>query len=423
MCGLLLSNRFLNQSDRESISEALNHRGPDEQNWIVRGQIEALQTRLAIVGLKEQEATQPYRDEGGSFTIFNGELFNYKLWGSTEVGAMHRAVQGRGDPQPLFNGYYATIHYDGGRNEVRAYRDPFGVMPLWYRHWIVNKKQKDSVFELCSEVEPYRRAEWKEVPPGAELRFDVESGALKIKRRPLHHSFPAIETSTAEELRVVFDTAVRRTVLHSEVGYDLALSGGLDSSMILASIKSQDLPLPERIITTYFDEDSDELVRARELVHGFGLEERFLAIKLPPINREFVHKHIEPNVIKDFAFWRHYHVAKNAVSKVLLCGEGADEIGLGYPQNRSYDKVGQYWAKIRWLKSQAVMTLDRVNLAGMANSVEYRVPFLDHDLVRVCLGLDQTQKDKFRVIARKLGVPDSIVDCKKYGSEEARNRK
>jgi asparagine synthase (glutamine-hydrolysing) len=389
----------------------LRHRGPDQAHWHVNRAVSALHTRLAIVD--PNGSFQPLVD-GTSFTMFNGELFNFSDWAGTEIAAMHEAVQDRGRPFSLFNGYYATIHYDSGRNEVRAYRDPLGVMPMWY------SIDHDGHLSLCSEWQ--QEGEWKELPPCSELRFSIKTKRMKIIRHPFELVFSAV-TSGEQSLTRAFHKAVERVVTHTDVGYDLALSGGLDSSMILASIFEQQLPLPQRIITTYFEEN-EELARASRLVRHYGLTHLFQAVNVPPIDKRFIRDWLPTaNPIKDFAFWRHYHVARHAKSKVLLCGEGADEIGLGYPQNRSLTQVQAYWRKISWLKSQRAMTLDRVNLAGMACSVEYRVPFLDHDLVRHALSIDQRGKSMFRSIALNLGLPNEIVDCAKYGTEEQVNRK
>jgi asparagine synthetase B (glutamine-hydrolysing) len=129
------------------------------------------------------------------------------------------------------------------------------------------------------------------------------------------------------------------------------------------------------------------------------------------------------NPIRDFAFQRHATVAKHSPTKVILCGEGADELGLGYPVNKALTgPVERYLKKVSLLKSQASMTLDRVNMAGMMYSKEYRVPFLDLEFSLACLGHDQTNKELFRKFAHTLGVPKEIIDAAKYSNEETTGR-
>jgi asparagine synthase (glutamine-hydrolysing) len=403
----------------------LHHRGPDERAYIKRGTSVLGHNRLAIVGLQDPRSRQPYvAQDGNSVSIFNGEIFNYKSIytdSCSEIEVINRLMASQTDLGQVLNGYYAVCHLDVSRNQVFLARDTFGVMPLYYTL---------NPFEVASEKKCFH-GEQKvyEVLPGTKVVFDLKTRRSKIQKYSLPYFFAGQSEAEPQVLSRITDSflsAVGRVLKHSEVGFSLALSGGLDSSLLLLAVKILGM-YPENIVSTFVQEtDTSEIDRAVDLVSLLGWSSLHTIVRLEPMGKPELRYWIETpqNPIRDFAFQRHATVAKHSRSKVLICGEGADELGLGYPQNRQIDTgVSRYLRRISWLKKQHAMTLDRVNKAGMMYSKEYRVPYLDIEFVLDCLRVDMLPgKPLFRRVAEALGMPHSIVDCAKYSEEEALGR-
>lgn len=415
MCGIALTTRGPQAST--AMLNKLAHRGPDGSKVVTFGKVSVGHARLAIVDTKSTEANQPFVSDSRYVCAFNGEIFNYRdLTLSTEVVLLGQLMEAEHDLTQLLNGYYAVAFHDIARNKIVLARDLYGVMPLYYT-------KREGHFEAASERKALSGF-IHEVPANSRVEYDLHTRQIKITRfsQPFRfgHTPPDVRTMTDAFLR-----AVSRTALHSDNGFSVALSGGLDSSMVLCALKHMNIR-PDRIITTYTQlDDTSEYDRAVRLAAHLGWSHLFDSVPVDSIDESTLLYYIEskPNPIRDFAFKRHATVARVAPTKVILCGEGADELGLGYPLNRelltTYDR---YFKKVSLLKSQTTMTLDRVNKAGMMHSKEYRVPFLDLDFSLQSLASDQVGKNLFRRIAERLGVPDYIIDASKYSNEETVGR-
>lgn len=415
MCGIAITTHSRERASQ--LRDSLTFRGPDDQRLVTVGSVHLVHTRLAIVDADDPRSSQPYSNGGASLTAFNGEIFNYRDLDPelTEVELLSHLMHAQHDLAQILNGYYAIIFYDIGRNEIVLARDVFGVMPLYYSIY-------DGEFE-ASSIKNNLKGRVRAVPANSRVTYSLKTKKLKIKSfsQPFRLS---CTRSTTMRLAFRFQDAVLRVASHSDAGFDVALSGGLDSSLVLAAIDTFGL-VPKSIITTYTQtDDPSEVERARELVQQYGWEDLHQVVPVKNFTEEEFRPFIEtpPNPIRDFAFKRHATVASVAKSKVILCGEGADELGLGYPLDnlsRKFDTpVSRYFKKISLLKSQATMTLDRVNKAGMMFGKEYRVPFLDLNFVQDALSVDQTGKSVFREMASMFRVPQSIIDAPKYSGEE-----
>lgn len=432
MCGLVFA---LSESQANDMADRISHRGPDARSIRIlrskrspEAQGAFVHLRLAIVDTTSPAGNQPFSDtEDSRVTMFNGEVFNYRqgLFSRelSEVVVLHDLMAENANLSSVLNGYYAAAQYCSGDNVVTLVRDPMGVIPLYYH-------KKD--LSVASERKAWPSYEWtnlRPVPPGGRVRINLDKKTIKVQTKDLADVFPlSVEdiSATVQNSRAVnlFYRAVERTAKHSECGFDLALSGGLDSCMILYALAALGLK-PSRIHTTYMGEIGAEAKRAIKAVEGLGWSSIHNLIDVsnykPPV-REWLETPANP--IRDFAFIRHCAVARDAESKVILCGEGADEIGLGYPTSSQHWTPHQRWLKkISLLKSQRAMTLDRVNLAGMAYGKEYRVPFLDMDFVRYTIGNNQQNKDWFRVLALTwFKVPEDVAYAPKFGTEEIKGR-
>lgn len=403
MCGIALS------SDPEETKAMLNrikHRGPDGSGIVTALGYTLGHVRLAIVGVDDPEAVQPYV-RGDSITAFNGEIFNCQdLLPGSEVQLLSYLIRKGEDLGMLINGYYAAVLVDISRQEIVLVRDLFGVMPLYYKlqHGKLSVASERKAWTDSSGIKP--------VPPNSVLKFNLRT--KKMSRKSM--SYPFFLRPSTSNLTEEFLNAVKRTASHSEVGFSLALSGGLDSSLILMALVKLNL-VPKEILTTVSQtQDTSEVDRACSLIRHLGLGSIHRVIPLETTDISLLDS--PPNPIRDFAFQRHCTIAKHCKTKVLLCGEGADELDLGYPVKDIYLPYKRFLKRISLLKSQASMTLDRVNLAGMLFSKEYRVPFLDIPFVQAMLTSAKPGKSMLRLLGQQLGLPPEIAYCEKYSQEE-----
>lgn len=406
MCGVFFTR---DETRVELLLASLKHRGPDGQSVSKRVVSKRSHyighTRLSIVDL--ETGGQPFLDKE-RITAFNGEIFNYRDLGQgPEVSVLAERFGVRG--LSGLSGYFAGVQLDSSREQLLMARDPLGVMPLYYC-----KTTK----EVCSEPDKLLRP--KALPPGHLGVLNLKTDRLKIV--PFYHQHSRtsqFKKSVAAELWL---QAVHRVASHSEVGFSLALSGGLDSGLLAIALKELGLT-PDACFTAYLNKESVELRRAEDLASKLGFPHR--ALDLREADWGLVKEHYKKtynasrnlrNPIKLRGFFRQYAVAQSAKSKVLLCGEGADEIDCGYPSHRvARDLVKK---RLSVFNSQPFMTLDRVNQAGMAFSKEYRVPYLDLEFASYMMSVNpKPGKLHLRELAAHFGIHSQQ---EKYSDEDSR---
>ena len=408
MCGIAFDSWGTIGADW--LARGIRHRGPDEVSVQTFRDLGCLvHLRLSLVGVTSPSAKQPHISNR-SETVFNGEVFDYEFLAPrngkgeisllSEIEVLSDMVDNDRDLTQL-NAYYALLSVRKSEKRVVLARDLFGVCPLFYglhagRFMVCSERQP-----LCSFM-PSRKVH--EVPAGSTLIFD-----LKKKNAPKLVSHVEVKPQTSlsiDELspRVIMDTlqrAVLRTYRHSDGPVGLALSDGLDSRLILNA-----LPVDASLYTFSMTGAVSEELKQRVL--GTGHQGQWHIVT--PTSLELTQallsyrKHLGPilgnmNVIAARAFVRHWCIARVANEKVLLCGEGADELFCGYPPHVKHELVPMELARKRlsMLRSMSNMVLYRANVAGLLHSKEYRVPYLDRELTSLVLNSrPQANKQQLR---------------------------
>lgn len=424
MCGIVLAK---SRVEAERMLEVLEHRGRDDRRIVEFNGWFIGQNRLQIVG--GLDAAQPYVDshmEGiRSVTTFNGEIYNYKeIYEAlgvdapvrkTEVAVVSRLLDVSSQFDRILDGYYGIIRVDS--RTATLSRDLLGVIPLYY--------EIDAFGKLVAAASEKKALENKiiEVEAGQTLTFDSKSGTVfkdsKYDPYSLH-----LEELDLSHLEFLFKRAVRRRITHSDVPVTVALSGGLDSALVLWA--AAQLRLPVDAITVGVDENSDEVSNARELSYLCRVDWKFVQLNEVEVeaHAEKIRYHLEDgdkhNPVKWRGMLRNYFVAKHAKGTVILCGEGADEIGAGYPSHqKAGDGLRLEWKCLSTVRSMPAINLDRVNKGGMAWTKEFRTPFLDRALILYVMGCRKEQnKGIFRKLAQRMGLPGFILQKPKYGTEE-----
>lgn len=372
MCGILGVYRPTEVHRRRFATalEMLAHRGPDGDGLYDRGAIILGHRRLAIIGLGPS-GNQPMIDAASGVTmVFNGEIYNYievrqalvaegvTFATNTDSEVLLKAWLRWGpDALSRLNGMWAFAIWDPRCQELVICRDRIGVKPLYYAvrdGSLFFGSEPKALFRLDPTLaEPNPAAirdlfatsqshsgaqtffvDIKALPPAHYARAD-KHGKFEIER---YWDYPDHTGSTAAEadaFSALFDSAVAMR-LRSDVPVGLTLSGGLDSSAILASA-AKDTAVPLRCFTSVYSSTSrgEEAwaQRAAALV-GADLSSINASIDDWQATLEKIVWHMDspgysPAV---FPMWRIMQQARADGITVLLEGQGADELLAGYPQ-------------------------------------------------------------------------------------------
>ncbi len=398
MCGICGTIGIGSKEQREVIvgkmNDALFHRGPDEAGWYSDNTCTLAMRRLSIIDLGH--GTQPkYNARETRLIFFNGEIYNYRELRNTLTEKGY-TFQSQSDTEviihlyqeyqeamlPMLKGMFAFCIYDIEKEEFLFARDRFGEKPFFYYQKeeglvfsseIKSLLQNPSVERIMSRAhlayylkltfvpEPYTLLKGVcSLPAGCFLKFS--KGTLTVKKyfEVDYETDAAIKTiaDAAAVIKPLFEQAVKRQMV-SEVPLGAFLSGGVDSSAVVAQMQRLSAQ-PIKTFNVKFEESSyDESPIAREVATRLGTEHHELVIP----NAEFKEE-IFWTIIDQVGFpfpdssaiptWFITHEIKKHVT-VALSGDGGDELFGGYP-------VFDWYRKIR----TASVIPDLVREAGVA---------------------------------------------------------
>ncbi|MGM0477038.1 MAG: asparagine synthase (glutamine-hydrolyzing) [Pseudomonadota bacterium] len=362
------------------------HRGPDGFGWReVEGRgVGFSHARLSIIDLDEDRGRQPFRSADGNLMLaHNGELYDYKRIRAdlTSRGAKFQAKSdsemilhlyprlGFEDMMPHLRGEFAFSLYDRAHDRLYLVRDRFGVKPLYwcrtgetlvfgselkvlFAHPEVPRRFDDAglYHQLMQTTVPGETAfeGIRQVQPGHALVVERAHGRLTVREeRYWDMDFPTLaeREATVDESEEAYIEGVRRHLLEAvqhrleaDVPVACYLSGGIDSCAILGlSAASQQSPV--KAFTIGFDDsDYDETAIAREMAESVGADQDVLTLAADHLYDNFVETlwHTERTIyntlgVAKLLMSRHVN---RAGYKVVVTGEGSDELFGGYPAFR-----------------------------------------------------------------------------------------
>lgn len=534
----LLSPRALDR-----MTDALTHRGPDDRGTHQQAGVALGVRRLSIIDVKGGH--QPVASEDGHvWAIQNGELYNHTEVRSRLAGRGHifasrcdteilpHLYEEAGDTFPeLLRGKFAIALWDARNRRAILVRDRLGVKPLYYARvgdaiafaselksllasGLVNVELDAQAIEIYltlgyfpGETTPLLSV--RKLLPGHLLV--AEQGTVTIRRYwdlpyPSAEDRETSEAEWAERFLAELEEAVRLRLM-SDVPLGAMLSGGLDSSLIVA-LMARNMNAPVHTFSVGFPGPANELEDARLVAQRFGTNHHELELSLsePTLSLEELAWSLDEPLadLSSLGFHLLSRLAAGHVT-VALAGQGADELLGGYPSHRNAALAGRLrrvpapllrlagaagaFAPRRARRAAALLTtseptarfllqhtllddsmrsrvlvddpsnhdasaaagivarmldghggdplaetlylstrmalvddmLQYFDRTSMANSLEVRVPFLDHRVVELCAQIpnrfkvrDLSGKHLLRVAARNL-VPDQIIDKKKIG--------
>jgi asparagine synthase (glutamine-hydrolysing) len=395
MCGIagiidLAGQRSVPEGTVQRMALALVHRGPDEEGFFVRPGVGLASRRLSIVGLADGQ--QPVTNEDGSvFVVFNGELFDYVERRADLKNRGHRLLthcdteiiphmwEDHGDGMwERLRGQFAIALWDASKRRLQLGRDRFGIAPLfWTRQgdWLLfaseikgllasrmvpprpDRRGIDHVFTFSAVPGPRTCFEGVQLlPPGRFLNIIPASGngakAVVEERAFWEMDFPdqGAEERGENPRQLVddFEKILLQAVeerLRADVPVGAYLSGGVDSSMIVALACHLKGPAINTYTVRVHQPELDELDAAT-------LSARHIGAK-PPVVQDFRDKDAlatYPKLITaaeapviDTACAALLQLSGRVHScdqKVVLTGEGADEWLVGYPWYKAAKLMG-----------------------------------------------------------------------------------
>jgi len=354
------------------LAGALAHRGPDGRHQYRNGNVGMVHNRLAIIDLATGD--QPLYEPGGAALVANGEIYNYVELRQQLHGVNFTTQSDCEPPLILYRrhgldfvdrlrGMYALAIHDSRAGRLVLARDPFGIKPLYYAetpHGFAFASELQALLAadiVGREIDPARRAELLELQftTRAETIFRGISRVLpgetivvsdgRVIERRRRAALPAkgpdareLEGALADLDRVLEDSV--RVHQRSDVPYGMFLSGGVDSSVVLAQMGRLN-PRPVMAFTAWFPDSpvADERRSAETAARAVGAEHIEVPVReqdfwseLPKVAAALDDPVADYAAVPTFLLGRR---AREAGLKVILSGEGGDEMFAGYGRYRS----------------------------------------------------------------------------------------
>tara|TARA_B100001123_G_scaffold450512_2_gene621669 strand:- start:532 stop:2460 length:1929 start_codon:yes stop_codon:yes gene_type:complete len=414
MCGIFGFSGEFNQADLETITDLLDHRGPDDRGIYrdIDSKIALLQTRLSIIDLSPAGHQPMVSPCGNVIMVFNGEIYNYLEIRSdlVEKGVqfnghsdseviLHLYLEVGTDFVDILNGIFSIAIFDKRNDELLIYRDGIGVKPLYYM-------ANESGFIFSSEIKALKPffdskpridfkalekyltylycpgnstslSDIKKIDPGhiMTVKKGKITGYKKWFTLPQTKKYKQIANRDSAILKVQegLRKAVHRQMI-ADVPVGSFLSGGLDSSAIVAFAKEIN---PDIKCFTIESEggtdkgDHDDLPYAIKAAEHLNVDLKIVKTKAKSLAEELEKMiwHLD-EPLADPAALNVLYISKLAREngiKVLLSGAGGDDLFTGYRRHLAlnYEKLWT-WLPNPLLKniSHFAQSLDQKNAIG-----------------------------------------------------------
>ena len=380
MCGIagqFLLDRKVQPAEIRAMCDAIRHRGPDDEGFHIDANCGLGMRRLSIIDLSTGH--QPMSNEDGTvWVVFNGEVYNYQDLRRDLISQGHQ-FKTNSDTETLVHlyeqegvegirklrGMFAYAIWDARRRSLLLVRDRFGKKPLYYSQTSggiyfgselkclraagipleIDQEALRHYFQFTYVPDPWSPFQGiRKLAPGSWMRFEasgkVESGRYWEMPAAAEEAERGLsEDGATKELARLFDESVRIRLI-ADVPLGAFLSGGIDSSSVVASMALQ-TGQPVKTFSIGFEESEfNELPFARLVAEQYKTDHHELIVR--PDSVDLVTKLIrhfdEP--FGDSSAIPTYLVSEFAARyvKVVLTGDGGDELFAGYDSFRSIQR-------------------------------------------------------------------------------------
>ncbi len=389
MCGIagifnFQSSRKISLLLLKRMMNALHHRGPDEKGIYIDNRVGMINDRLSIIDLSS--GTQPIHNEDETlWIVYNGEIFNYpelsddlkkrghRFYTQTDTEVILHLYEEKGtDCLNDFNGQFAFAVWDTKKQELFLARDRMGIRPLYYTilngmllfgseikailmcdevSREIDPVALDQIFTFWTTLDGYTVfKDIHELPPGHYLTI---SGGKVAERKYWEIPFRSeselidwpVEKISQKIGELLYDSI--RLRLRSDVPVGTYLSGGLDSSIITTMVKKHFNPNVQTFGIRFEASEYDEGKHQKRMVSFLNTDHHEVVSTNTKIAEAFpgVISHCEKPLLRTspvplYLLSEKVHEKK---IKVVLTGEGADEVFGGYNIFREA-KVRRFWA-------------------------------------------------------------------------------
>ena len=487
MCGFLCivrKNKEIIDSYSKNIPENLyTNRGPDFTSELIFENIQLRHWRLSIVDLSKN-SNQPIEDENSIF-VYNGEIYDYQnILNNTgeqfksDTLAVKHLIQDYNGINTLYSlpGFFALLYISKDKGSIFGSRDIFGKKPLFYfinkdvaifssdergiKKYLENTKLNEkSIREYILYKDIFAGKSYyeniNEIPPGSSFEFDKKKWKINFSsswneyyKKDFYDNFLLNKNLCTKKNNLeIFEDELSKAInrrLSCDVPVQIGISGGVDSTLISAiASQTSNKKNIERAINISFLSKKDESLEAENTAKKLDINfskvnfninnfTELLKLAIKNNNGPLSHPH-------SLAVLEMCREAKKS-GKVLITGEGADELFYGYDhyinfKNNSFafreylteienelflnikDNSKSFLEDLRDIANQELFTkanksaydsinyeikthllslLKRNDRMGMAHSIEIRCPFLDHNLFFLIKNSDRKKNLKLR---------------------------
>jgi asparagine synthase (glutamine-hydrolysing) len=357
MCGISLiwdKRGKLDSAPIKAMVQSLDHRGPDYSNTISRafkeGTLYLGHNRLKIIDTSDN-SNQPLLNEDFGL-LYNGELYEEDHLDS-DTQWLFSQLQDHG-PLKFFNGTYSSVWIDFNNEEIFASRDASGVKPL-YRYededYLILASESKAIFASGlvekklngAQIKHYLR--YKFCEPGASFFIGIHKimkGEVSacVKKQIVAEQHISVVTESSESFHELMSRRVSRQ-FKADVPIGLFLSGGVDSTLLLALLHEQGLHnIPTFSIGGSAGHmDTDDLAYAKKASVLYKSEHHEINVNSDLLDGLIEHIHPDESLVADSASLYTDALASEAVTHVksVLTGAGADELFGGYNRHQAFN--------------------------------------------------------------------------------------
>ena len=421
MCGIVAIFNIKEQTPELrakalSMSKKIRHRGPDWSGIYCGGSAILAHERLSIVD--PQSGGQPlYSPDKQQVLAINGEIYNhrdirrryeqtYAFQTGSDCEVILALYREKGiDFLEELNGIFAFALYDETKDEFLIARDPIGVIPLYIGYdsdgTVYCASELKALEGFCERYEPFLPGHYYSSREGKMVRW--------YKRDWMTYEGAKSNPVPVSALHDALEDAVRRQLM-SDVPYGVLLSGGLDSSVVSAIAKKfasrrvetdgqKEAWWPQLHSFAIGLKGAPDLVKAREVADFIGtvhheinytIQEGLDALRDVIY---FIETYDVTTVRASTPMYLLARVIKSMGIKMVLSGEGADEVFGGYLYfHKAPDARAFHEETVRKLSKLYMYDCLRANKSLAAWGVEGRVPFLDKEFLDVAMRIDPQYK-------------------------------
>ncbi len=379
----------------DRMTDTLTHRGPNDRGTWQDELIALGHRRLAVIDLSSA-GRQPMANEDGSLQlVFNGEIYNFReLKERFALEQRGHVFRSRTDSEVLLhlyeemgldmlahlNGMFAFALWDARRRSLHLVRDRYGIKPLFYQHDAHFFRFGSEIKALIADERVRRKPNLQalhdfltfdyvpgpqtafegihELPPAHWMTVTADGGVTSGRYWDLPSDVDETldEVAAVAQARTLIDRAVERQLI-ADVPVGVLLSGGMDSSTLVAMMQRHHSEPIHTYSVGFEDQSFNELPYARMVAKRFGTVTREVIIT-PAMVRDLLPAYLryidEPYA--DGSAIPTYYVCQLAKEEVVvvLSGEGGDEAFAGYDTYGAYQAAAIFERVPRWIR-QAVI--------------------------------------------------------------------